>query len=91
MLAQPFDYLDLLLRAQTGDGLLNHSADAGLVHRDEALVVHEGKEAHDELAIHAVSDAAVAGNRVAKVFDVKGALKAGGEEAAEGSDKRGEG
>jgi len=59
--------------------------------RDKTLVVHERKEAHDELAVHAIGDAAVAGDALAEVFDFEGAFEARGEEAAEGRDERGEG
>lgn len=59
--------------------------------RDETLIVHERKEAHDELAVHAVGDAAVAGDALAEIFDFEGAFEARGEEAAEGGDERGEG
>lgn len=72
-------------------GHLNDPAHARPIHGDEALVVHEGEEAHYELAVHAVGDAAVAGNGFAEVLDLEGALEAGGEEAAEGGDERGEG
>lgn len=40
------------------------------------------------LAIHAVSHAAVPGDRVTKVFDVESSLEARSEEPAEGRDKR---
>ena len=70
---------------------LNHTAHALSVHGDEALIVHEGEETHDELAIHAVRDATVTGNGLAKVFDLEGTFEAGGEEAAEGRDQGGEG
>ena len=39
------------------------------------------------LAVHAVGHAAVAGDAVAEVLDVEGALEARGEEAAEGRDE----
>ena len=45
---------------------------------------HAGKDA---LAVHAVRHASVAGDAVAEVLDVEGALEAGGEEAAEGRDE----
>lgn len=54
----------------------------------ERRVVHEREQSHQELAIHAVEETAVAGERVAKVFDAGGALEARREEAAEGSDER---
>lgn len=88
MLAKPHDHVHLLLEREPRDGRLDDAADARLVHGDEALVVHEGERAHDELAVHAVGDAAVAGNGVAKVLDVEGALDARGKEAAKGRDQR---
>ena len=62
MLAQAFHDLNLLLGTQSGDRLLNHPANAGLVNSDETLVVHESKEAHDELAVHTIRDATMARN-----------------------------
>ena len=73
------------------DRHLNHPAHALSIHSDEALIVHEGEEAHDELAIHAVRDTAVTRDGLAKVFDFEGAFEAGGEETAEGRDQGGEG
>ena len=67
--------------------MLNDRAHGYLVHCNEALVVHEGKEAHDELAIHAVSDTTVSWNRVAKVFDLESPLQSGGEKSSKGRDK----
>lgn len=88
MHAQPPHNLNLLFGRQAIDGSLNNSTNAGLMHGNEARIVHEGNGAHDELAVHAVGHAAVAGNRVAKILDLKGALQAGGEEAAKGRDQR---
>jgi len=90
MLRQPFDNLHLFLHAQTIDRDLDHAPHARLVHRDKALIIHEGEKAHDELAVHAVRHAAVPGDRVPKVLDLEGALQAGSEEAAEGGDEGGE-
>ena len=61
------------------------------MHGDETLIIHEGEEAHDELAIHAIGDAAVARDGLAEVLDFEGAFEARGEEAAKGRDERGEG
>jgi hypothetical protein len=91
VLAKPQNHVHLFLEREPRDGRLDDAADARLVHGDEALVVHEGERAHDELTVHAVGDAAVARDGVAKVLDVEGALDAGGEEAAEGCDQGGEG
>lgn len=85
------DELDLLVRAEAGDGRLEHGSEVHLVESDEGVIVHVGEEAHDELAVHAVRHAAVSGDGVAKVFDLEGALEARGEEAAKGGDEGGEG
>lgn len=53
------------------------------------MVVHEREEAHDELAVHAIGDTAVAGDRLAEVLDLESALQTGCEETAKGSDQRG--
>lgn len=57
----------------------------------KSLVVYEGEEAHDELAVHPICHATVAGDGVAKVLDLEGALEAGCEESAKGRNERGEG
>lgn len=62
VLAQTLYNLNLLVRRKTVDRLLNDTTDAGLVHRNEARVVHEGEEAHDKLAIHAIRHATVSGD-----------------------------
>ena len=81
--------LQLVLGCQPVDGRIQHRPELDLVHGDERLVVHVGEETHDELAVHAVRHAAVAGNGVAKVLDLEAALEAGGEETTKGSDERG--
>ena len=91
MLCQPLYDLDLLLGRQALYGDLYDAAHACLVYGDEALVVHEGEEAHDELAVHAVRDAPVAGNGFAEVLDLEGAFQPGSEETAEGCDERSKG
>jgi hypothetical protein len=73
------------------DGRLDDAAYARLVHGDETLVVHKGEEAHDELAVHSIRDAAVAGDRFAEILDFERAFKARREEAAERRDEGGEG
>lgn len=88
---EELDKLDLLVGCEAGNGSLEESSGRCLVHCDEALVVHESEEAHDELAVHTVSHAAVTRNGVAKVLDVEGALEARGEEAAERCNQRSEG
>lgn len=91
ILGQPPHDLDLLLVSQARNGRLDDAPHTRLVDGDKTLIIHEGEEAHDELAIHAVGDAAVARDGLAEVFDFEGPFEAGGEEAAEGRDERGEG
>lgn len=50
------------------------------------LVVDKGEEAHDELAVHAVSHATMSRDGVTKVLNVEGSLKSGSEETAKRSD-----
>lgn len=54
------------------------------------MVVHVGKESHDELAIHPVCNATMAGNRLAKVLDLEGPLEARGKETTERGNQRSE-
>ena len=49
--------------------------------RDETLIVHESEESHNELTVKAIGDSTVTGNAVAKIFDLEGSFKTGGEEA----------
>lgn len=58
-----------------------------LIHGNKTLVIHEGKQTHDELAIHAVGDTTVAGDGFTKVLDFKGPFETRGEEAAKGGDE----
>ena len=51
----------------------------------------KAKKPINELAVHAVGDATVAGDRLAKVFDLEGTLQTGSEEPTKRSNKRGEG
>lgn len=90
MFRQALDNLDLFKRAQTDNRLLNHHTNIGLVYGDEALVIHEGEEAHDKLTIHAVRHTAVPRDAVAKVLDLERALQSASEEAAKGRYERGE-
>ena len=69
---------------------LHHISNASFIDRNEALVVHEGKETHNELAVHTIGNTAVARNGLAEVFDLKGTFEAGGEETAEGRNEGGE-
>lgn len=57
---------------------------------NESVVVHVSEEAHDELTIHSISHASVAGNRVAKVLDLECSLQSGSKETAERSNERSE-
>jgi len=67
--------LNLLFRREGRDSRLDHTSRACAIDGDEALVVHESEEPHDELAIHAISHTAVSGNRIAKVLNVEGTLQ----------------
>lgn len=87
---QAADDLSHFVVREAVHGGFNHAADTRLVHGDETLIVHEGKEAHDELAVHSIRDATVTGDRFAKVLDLEGSFQAGGEEAAKRGDERGE-
>ncbi len=72
------------------DCSLNHIPNAGLVDGNEALIVHGCEKPHDELAVHAVCDAAVAGDRLSKILDFECPFEPRGKKATEGSDQRGE-
>src|SRR4051794_107256 len=56
----PQDKLNDLLCGEAGDDVLHHTSQVDLIDRDERVEVDIGKEAHDELAVHAVRHAAVA-------------------------------
>ena len=75
MSCEKLDELDLLFGCKASDGGLEHGARRSLVHSDEALVVHECEEAHDELTIHAVGHTTVTRDGVAKVLDVECSLQ----------------
>lgn len=81
---------DLELRASVH---LEERRDIGGDRRLEDKGVDEqiGEHAHDELAVHAVRDSAMAGDDVCKVLDVEGALYAAGKEPAERGYEGGEG
>lgn len=78
----------MLINREAVDGRLDDVADIRLVDCDEAVEVHKGKEAHDELAIHTVRDTAMARDRLAEILDLERPLESGGEEPAERSDER---
>ena len=90
VLRQNLHNLELLLVRQPRNRRLDHPAHGRVVRGDETAVVEKRNTAHDELAVEAIRGAPVAGDGVAKVLDLEGALEAGGEEAAEGRDERGE-
>lgn len=87
VLAEASDYLKLFVNSQPIDSDLDHIANGGLVYSYEAVVVHESEETHDELAVHAVSDTAMAWDRLAKVLDFECAFQARGKKATERSDE----
>lgn len=91
ILSQPPHHLRHLLDRQPLNRRLDHAAHARLIHGDEALVIHEREQAHDELAVHAIRDPAVAGDRLAKVLDFEGPFEARGEKSAKRGDEGGEG
>ena len=91
MLGKKLDKCNLLVRREASDSGFEDRSGRCFVHSDEALVVHESEEAHDELTIHAVSHAAVTRDRVTEVLDVESALEARCEEASERCNQRSEG
>jgi hypothetical protein len=88
MLGKKLDKRNLLVRREASDSGFEDRSGRCFVHSDEALVVHESEEAHDELTVHAVSHAAVTRDRVTEVLDVESALEARCEEATERRDER---
>lgn len=58
---------------------------------NEAVVVHIGEQAHDELAVHSVSNTTMTGNGFSKVLNFERPFQPRGEEAAEWSNKGGKG
>jgi hypothetical protein len=91
ILRQNLHHLKLLLIRQPRNRRLNNTPHSRMVRRDKTAVVEKRNTPHDELAIKPIRRAPVTGDAVAKVLDLEGALEAGGEEAAEGRDERGEG
>ncbi len=85
--AHALDQLNLVLGAKLRNGRLEDGAEVDLVHGNKCVVVHVCKEAHDELAIHAIRHATVARDRVAKVLDLEAALQARCEKPAEGGNQ----
>ena len=91
MLAQALNHLHHLFMVQALNSSLYHIPNIGFVHRNKALIIHEGKETHDELAIHTICDSTMARDGFAKVFDFECAFETAGKEAAKGCDEGGEG
>lgn len=83
----PADELNLLIHRQACDGCLQDVAKSDLVNGNEGVVVHEREKAHDELAIHTVRHASMAGDRITEILDLEGTLETRGEESTEGSDQ----
>lgn len=80
--------MDDLGHQQVDDRRLENLGEGHLLHRDERQVVQVQERPHQELAVHAVGDAAVAGDGVAKVLDGERALQPQSEEPAKGGDQR---
>lgn len=87
VLANALHQLHLLFCGQTVDRALNDAPKRLLVDRNEAVIVHVGKETHDELTVHAVSDTTMTRDRVTEILDLEGALEARCEEATEWRDE----
>ena len=91
------DQLNLLVDGEFGNDSFHDAADSGPTHSaDEGVIVNIGKETHDKLAVHAVGNAAVAGDRVAKVLELEGTFESRGKktskrgnDGSEGSPKEG--
>ena len=60
ILAQATDNLKLFFNSQAVNGGLNDIPNTGLVHGNEAVIVHVGEESHNELAVHPVCDTTMA-------------------------------
>lgn len=91
MLAQNSDHIHLFLVRETSDGGFNDPADGVMIDSDKTRIVEEGDGAHDELAVHAVCHASMAGNGVAKVLDLECSFQSRGKESTKGCDERGKG
>ena len=91
MFADSLDKLHLLFHGEAGDGCLDDSAEGYFVDCNETVVVHVCKEAHDKLAIHAISDSTMARNRVPEILDFEGAFETRSEEPSKWCNEGGEG
>lgn len=69
------DELNLLIWAQTRNSSLKNASNIDLVKSDKSVVVHVRKEAHDELAVHAIRHATVSWNRVTEILDLEAAFQ----------------
>ena len=54
------------------------------------MIVHVGEKSHNKLAIHPIRDTTVAGNRLAKVLDLKSPLESRGKETTKWCNQRSE-
>lgn len=88
--AQATNDLKLFINRKTVNGGLDDVAYTGFIDSNEAVEVHEREKAHDELAVHTVSDATVARNGLAEVLDLEGPLEARRKESTERSNQRSE-
>lgn len=81
--------LDLLFDGEpTGDRLKN-GADCNPIFADQAGVIDVGEDAHQKLAVHSICHPPMSRDAMTKIFDVKGSLESGGEEATEWTNKGG--
>ena len=86
MFADTLHQVHLLFWAQASDCSFDDASKRHLVDRDEAVIVHVGKETHDELTIHAISHTAMTGDGITKVLDLESPLDSRCKETTEGSD-----
>ena len=80
--------LNLFLGRQACYGHFHDTAEADSVQSDEGVVVHVRKEAHDELAVHAVRNAAVTGDRMTEILNLEGPFQTRREETSKGRNQR---
>lgn len=86
MPTHPLDQVQLLIIRQPINSTLNQASKRNLVNGNKTVIIHVSEKSHDELAIHAIRNSAMAWNGIAKVFDLESSFEARGEEAAEGCD-----
>src|SRR4051794_7611600 len=80
--------LDNLFGCETSDDVLHYRAKACLVDRNKRVEVNVGKESHDKLAIHTIRHAAMTGDGMTKVLDLKSSLETRSEETTKRGDER---